>query len=173
MRFLLPLIAVLALATPALAKPPSDPHHPPGKAAVAAPGPQGMMGMMQGMMRCPMAGHVEGTLAFLKTELNITSAQAQVWNAFASAYRDVAASQGSMMGAGMMGGGMMGGDGTGPAMTKPLPDRLAMHTQMMERHLDAAKKLQAAIQPLYAALDSGQKKTADELMPMIAMMAMM
>lgn len=137
------------------------------------------MGMMQGMMKCPMAGHVEGTLAFLKTELKITPGQAQAWEAFADAYRDIAASHTPMMGEDMMGGGMMGGGmkggdrKAGGAMAKPFPERMAMHTQMMERHLDAAKKFQAAVQPLYAALDAQQKKAADELLPMIGMMAVM
>ncbi len=164
MRIALPLVFALALASPALAKPPADPHHPSTNATTAPAGPQGMMGMMQGMMKCPMAGHMEGTLAFLKTELNITPAQSKTWEAFASAYRDIAASQGSMMGESMMGGGMM---------AKPFPDRMAMHTQMMERHLVAAKKTQAAVEPLYAALDAKQRKTADELLPMITMMAVM
>lgn len=167
MRIVLPLLLALALASPALAEPPTDPHHPSTEAAAAPPGPQGMMGMMQGM-KCPMAGHAEGTLAFLKTELNITPAQAQTWDAFATAYRDVAASH-----APMMGGGMMGSEGKGGMAAKPFPDRMAMHTKMMERHLQAAKKLQAAVQPLYAALNAKQKKTADEVLPMIAMMAVM
>jgi hypothetical protein len=133
-----------------------------------------MMGMMQGMMKCPMAGHVEGTLAFLKTELKVTPRQTQAWEAFAGVYRDIAASHTPMMGEDMMGGGMKGGDRkAGGAMAKPFPERMAMHTQMMERHLDAAKKFQAAVQPLYAALDTQQKKTADELLPMIGMMAVM
>lgn len=172
MRIVLPLVLALALASPALAKPPADPHHPSTKATATPPGSQGMMGMMQGM-KCPMAGHTEGTLAFLKTELNITPAQREAWEAFAGAYRDIAASQGSMMGEGMMGGGMMGGDGKGGMMAKPFPDRMAMHTQMMERHLAAAKKIQAAVEPLYAALDAKQRKTADEILPMITMMAVM
>lgn len=168
MRIVLPLVLALALASPALAEPPTDPHHPSTKTAAAPAGPPGMMGMMQGMMKCPMAGHTEGTLAFLKTELNITPAQSKTWETFASAYRDIAASQGSMMGE-----GMMGGDGKGAMMAKPFPDRMAMHTQMMERHLAAAKKIQAAVQPLYAALDAKQKKTADKILPMITMMAAM
>lgn len=171
MRIVLPLLLALALASPALAEPPTDPHHPSTEAA-APPGPPGMMGMMQGM-KCPMAGHPEGALAFLKTELSITPSQAQTWEAFATAYRDVAASHAPMMGGGMMGGGMMGGEGKGGMAAKPFPDRMAMHTKMMERHLQAAKKLQAAVQPLYAALNAKQKKTADEVLPMIAMMAVM
>lgn len=188
MRVLLPLIAALTLATPALAQP-SGPQGARGMM------PGGVMMMQGGMSMCPMAGHTEGTLAFLKTELAITTAQTQTWETFASAYRTIAASRGAMMGPGMMGQGMMGQGAMGPGMmgygpmgpgamgpgmmsgdergaAKPLPDRLALHTQMMERRLEAAKKLQAAIQPLYAALDAKQKKTADEVMPMITMMCM-
>lgn len=62
------------------------------------------------------------------------------------------------MGEGMMGGGMMAEGGRGAAMAKPLPERLAMHTQMMERHLGTAKKLQLAVQPLYTQLDAKQRK---------------
>ena len=109
MRILLPAVLALALINPVLAQPADDPHHPAAaKAAAAPPAPQGMMGMMQGMMKCPMAGHAEGTLAFLKTELKITPVQAQAWEAFGGTYRDIAASHGPMMGEGMMmGGGMM------------------------------------------------------------------
>ena len=41
-----------------------------------------MMGMMQ-MMMGSMADHVEGRIAFLKTELKITDAQQPLWNAAA------------------------------------------------------------------------------------------
>ena len=169
MRFSFPLALVLALATPAMAQAADDPHHPPGQSAAPA-GQQGATGMMQGSMKCPIAGHTDGTLAFLKTELAITPAQTQVWEAFATAYRSLSAPRGSM-GAEMMHDGMMGG--SAKAMTKPLPDRIAVHVQMMDRHLEAAKKLQAAIKPLYAALNANQKKTADDVMPMIAMIAVM
>lgn len=43
----------------------------------------GGMGMMSAM-----AGHVEGRLAFLKTELKITDTQQPLWNKFADALRD-------------------------------------------------------------------------------------
>ena len=43
---------------------------------------------MGGMpMMAAMAGHVEGRLAFLKTELKITDAQLPLWNAVAEAIR--------------------------------------------------------------------------------------
>src|SRR5579863_9756543 len=55
-----------------------------------------MMGMMQSMTAMPGAGvgagmapfaHIEGRIAFLKTELGITDAQLPQWNAFADALR--------------------------------------------------------------------------------------
>ena len=45
-------------------------------------GQDGMGGMP---MMAAMAGHVEGRLAFLKTELKITDAQLPLWNAVAEA----------------------------------------------------------------------------------------
>ena len=55
-------------------------------------GTGGMMGMMRMMMGQDgmggmgmMAGHVEGRLAFLKTELKITDPQLPLWNAVADA----------------------------------------------------------------------------------------
>jgi hypothetical protein len=45
----------------------------------------GMMGMMMAMME--MSGHIEGRIAFLKTELKITETQMPQWNAFVEALR--------------------------------------------------------------------------------------
>jgi len=172
MRILIATVATLLLAAPVLGQPADDPHHPKGSPATTQPASPGMMmGMMQGM-KCPMmGGHAEGVLAFLNTELKITAAQTAAWEDFAKVYRAVAGSQTKAMAGGMMTDGAMG---NGDAMAaKPLPERMAMHTQMMERRLASAKKMQAAIQPLYASLDAKQKKTADELLPMVMMMAAM
>jgi LTXXQ motif family protein len=130
-----------------------------------------MMGMMQMMMgqdgmggipmMAAMAGHVEGRLAFLKTELKITDAQLPLWNAVADAIRANA------KGMGEMSGGMMG-----RSQTATLPEKLALRKKMMNAHLEALRKLKAAVDPLYAALSDEQKKTADELLmgPMGMMM---
>jgi len=63
----------------------------PGMPMGAMPGQSGnmpMVGMMQMMMgHDGMAGHVEGRIAFLKTELNITDAQESLWEAVAGAMR--------------------------------------------------------------------------------------
>jgi len=165
------LVLMLALiAGTALAQQPQhDEHHPPAPPAAAGPGmPGGMAGAgdipMMGMMRMmmgrdgmsmmgAMARHVEGRLAFLKTELKITDAQLPLWNALADAMRANAKTMGDMA------GGMMRG-----SQTATLPDKLAMREKMMTAHLEALRKFKAAVDPLYAALSDEQKKTADELL---------
>ena len=165
------LVLMLALiAGSALAQQPQhDEHHPPAPPDAAGPGmPGGMAGggdmPMMGMMRMmmgrdgmsmmgAMARHVEGRLAFLKTELRITDAQLPLWNAVADAMRANAKNMGDMA------GGMMGG-----SETATLPDKLAMREKMMTAHLEALRKFKAAVAPLYVALSDEQKKTADELL---------
>ena len=140
---MLALIAGSALAQ----QPQHDEHHPPAPPAAAGPGmPGGMAGAgdmpMMGMMRMmmgrdgmsmmgAMARHVEGRLAFLKTELKITDAQLPLWNAVADAMRANAKNMGDMA------GGMMGG-----SETATLPDKLAMRDKMMTAHLEGAAQIQ-------------------------------
>ena len=176
----LALIVALA-AVPAIAadEPQKDPHHPAASAPAAAPAAptpggmgSGMMGggmmggnmpmmeMMSGMMgqggMRKMAEHVEGWIAFLKTELKITDAQLALWNPVAEAMRANAKTGMSMM------------DGMGSGT---LPDRLAAREKMMAAHLDALRKFKSAVDPLYATLTDDQKKTADEeLMSPMGMM---
>ena len=180
--FFASLALTLALmGVPALAQQEQhEQHHPPAVTAAPSPGMPGgmmgaggmpMMGMMQMMMgqdgmsgmpmMAAMAGHVEGRLAFLKTELKITDAQLPLWNAVADAIRANA------KGMGEMSGGMMGS-----SQTATLPEKLALREKMMTARLEALRKLKAAVDPLYAALSDEQKKTADELLmgPMGMMM---
>lgn len=117
-------------------------------------GHEGMMG--PGMMMCHMGGHVEGRLAYLKTELKITEVQMPQWNAFADAFR--ASGQKMAQHCAMMkehGGAMMSAD---------LPERLNMMEQHMTMHLDSLRAIKAAVQPLYAVLSDEQKKTANEIL---------
>ena len=120
-----------------------------------------MMGMMRMMMmQNAMAEHVEGRIAFLKTELKITDAQQPLWNAVADAMRANAKEMTDMM---PMMQSMMQPSGTLPEKGT-LTEKLAAREKMMTAHLDALRKLKAAVEPLYAALNDDQKKTADELM---------
>jgi LTXXQ motif family protein len=111
----------------------------------------GMMNMMGAGMR-PGASHVEGRLAFLKTELRVTDGQASQWNAFADTVRANAksmaeahqstASQGS---------------------AKTLPERLGLEEKALTAHLEALKRTTGALDKLYDALSADQKKIADEI----------
>ena len=163
---LVPMLALIA--GPALAQQPQhDEHHPLAPPAAAGPGmpggmaggdmPMSMMRMMMGRdgmgMMGAMARHVEGRLAFLKTELKITDAQLPLWNAVADAMRANAKTMGDMA------GGMMGS-----SQAATLPDKLATREKIMTAHLEALRKFKAAADPLYAALSDEQKKTADELL---------
>ena len=164
------LVLILGLAaTPALTQQAEhEQHHPPGMPSAAESGegmPAGGMPGMAGMMRMMMGpygmggmgmmtGHVEGRLAFLKTELKITDAQLPLWNAVADAIRTNANTMSAMMPGGMMGNWQ----------TATLPEKLALREKMMTGHLDALRKFKAAVDPLYAALSPEQKKTADQLL---------
>ena len=167
-------LMMLALAaTPAVAQQEQHEQHHPGAApgmgmSPGMPGGAGGMPMMEmtGMMMgreggiggmptmAAMAGHVEGRLAFLKTELKITQGQLPLWNAVADAIRANAKSM-----SGMSSGGMMG---SGQATT--LPDKLAVREKIIAAHLDGLRRFAAAVDPLYATFTPEQKKTADELL---------
>jgi hypothetical protein len=156
-------IAVSLIATATLAQTSATPPAATGTApaqGMPTMGGQQMGGMrMMGMMRMmmmqnAMAEHVEGRIAFLKTELKITDAQQPLWNAVADAMRANAKEMTDMMP--MMRSMMQ------PSAT--LPEKLAAREKMMTANLDAFRKLKAAVEPLYAALNDDQKKTADELM---------
>jgi len=170
------LLAALAMALsiPAVAQQQMQPGQ------MMRPGMQGGQGMMPGYgMRGHMMGsgsmmdgmdgrmmghgymmggpgmHVEGRLAFMKTELGITDAQQGVWNTYADAVR---ASAGSMQ---QMHDMMMSGNW--PAS---LPERMEFHEEMMAARLEALRTLRKVAVPLYEALDEQQKRVADTIMGM-------
>lgn len=166
-RKLLPAAIVLAMAGLAYAA--DTPQQPAPQAQAAGPGHMmhhdGMMddrhmgpGMMggdgpEGMMCMMMGRHVEGRLAFLKTELKITANQEPLWNAYADAARANAKGMAGHCTA------MMKAN----ASEMSLPDRLDQHEQMMAARLDALRSLNKALKPLYAALSEEQKKEIDEI----------
>ncbi|MCG5480184.1 MAG: Spy/CpxP family protein refolding chaperone [Ensifer alkalisoli] len=136
--------------------------------------PLGMMGAGQGPMGPPDMGlmakmmapeHIEGRLAFLKTELKIKPEQESLWNAFAEVLRANArgVQDGMMQMPGAMGPG-------GPAAT-PL-QRIEFRESALANRLDGVRKLKGALAPLYQALDGTQKQMADRLLlpPMMGMM---
>ena len=111
------------------------------------------MTSMAGMMD----GHIEGRLAFLKTELHITDSQMPQWNAFADAMRASAKRMAEMHGTTMHGGAM-------GAMPARAPERLDRIEKMMSAHLESLRAAEAALRPLYAVLSDEQKKEADALL---------
>ncbi len=152
-----------------------DPHHPAqGAEEVAAPTSQtaagmDMMNMMAGMMKMmsggqmgmggmDMAGmgmteHVEGRIAFLRAELQITDAQAKLWDAYAGALRDNAKrlKEGGSMMTGMQGPALLG--------------QLDQQEKTLSARLEGVKAMKASLEPLYKALTEDQRKIADELLP--------
>ena len=134
---------------------------------------QGMMG--QGMMDqggMPMMGmnpsqHIEGRLAFLKTELKITEAQAAPWNAYADAVRANAKRMGELMDQMMSRGMAMQGQ---PGMTMSLPDRLNRAERHMAAHLEMLAVIKEPAMQLYGALSDDQKRLADQLIGPMGMM---
>lgn len=111
-----------------------------------------------------MLDRIDGRLAFLKTELKITEAQSAAWDAFAETVRTTSDAHNTLMQA------MMEQMRDGDYFKMPLPDRLEFQQTQMEARLEQIKDLKGATDALYAVLDDGQKKAADEIvLPMMGM----
>jgi hypothetical protein len=121
------------------------------------------MGKMMPMMRQMMVGqqdgmgmpfeHVEGRIAFLKTELKITDAQQSQWDAFANALRTIARTRQSVHEQMNKGG-----------MPSSWPERLAFQKKALSNQLNSLSDLEAAAKPLYVSLTDEQRKLADQLL---------
>ncbi len=126
-------------------------------------GGAGMPMMMGPMPRMMAPERIEGRVAFLKAELEITQAQEPLWDAFAQVLRANARAMIDMRGA------MMPAEDATPG---GLLARIDAHEQMLAARLESLRRLKAAIKPLYAAFDDAQKRTADDLI-MVGPMAHM
>ncbi len=128
---------------------------------------QGQSAMMRGMMsgegmfgggrmgQMMSPEHIEGRIAFLRTELKVTPAQEPFWAAVAEALRANAGASEPMM---------------QPASGQTLPSVLETRERALTVRLEAVRRLRAAVEPFYAALDEAQKATADKLMEPMGMM---
>lgn len=189
------MVAAVTLATAAAAHAQQSPQSMPGwqmhgpmsgQGMTMSPGMMGTGMMGPGMM--PMMGmmdpgqHIEGRIAFLKTELRITEAQSPQWNTFADALR-ANANRMSEQWAGMMPGTMMGSgtmrSGTVPMMrgamtpgmmmsgqagsAMSLPERLDWAEKHMTARLEVLQAMKGATTPLYGVLSDEQKGLADQL----------
>jgi hypothetical protein len=136
-------------------------------------GQRGMMGMMgggcptmgmmggggwgeggQGMMRRQprMGAMVDGRLAYLKEELDITDAQAAAWEGYASAVKARVELMRGMH------------ESMFDAMQKgTAAERMDARIAGMEAMLESMKAIKPATEALYAVLSDEQKKVADEL----------
>lgn len=118
------------------------------------PGGAGMQDGMTGKMMAPE--HVEGRIAFLRTELKVTDAQQPLWEAVAAALRENARASAGMM--------QQEADATG------LPASLERQELQLSGRLEALQRLRAAVEPFYASLDEAQKAAADSLLAPMGMM---
>jgi hypothetical protein len=172
---------MLAIAAPGslLAQPAGPPKDQTADQAPWGWGPGAMMGWFYGMMddwdqyRGPMMGRggfgrgmmggpaqfVEGRIAFLEAELKVTDQQKPLFDAFATALRDSAASMEPMHQR------MWSRD-----VPESLPDRLQWRIDEMTSRLKAMETVKAAAVPLYEALSPDQKALADRLFWPMGMM---
>ena len=117
---------------------------------------QSMPGMTTGTGTVDLTDRIEGRIAFLRAELQITDAQSQTWSSFADAVRSsrqhlIAARQ------------LLNEPSASSA------DRLDRYERHLTERLAALKSARAAFAKLDAMLDSGQKRSAEELVvPFIA-----
>ena len=133
----------------------------PGTQQGGMPGMMGDMGRMMEMMHRHMATqhamrafeHIDGTLAFYRTELRVTDAQQSQWNAFADAVRSAAGTLKQAVTKALQ--------ESGPV---PAPEQIERRMALLTAQLEAMRAVQAAARPLYAALSDEQKRSADTLM---------
>jgi hypothetical protein len=179
-----------ATPTPAPTQPPSQSNQPGAGGAQGMTGGMpmminmmsgnmpmmNMMGTMMSMMGMSGPGmggmatidRVEGRIAFLRTELKITEAQASAWSAFADALRANAKRLGDMRAS------MMNLSGAGQQQAATFADRLGLQEQWLVARLEGTRAFKAAFVNLYGVLSDQQKQTASELLaPHMGMMAMM
>jgi hypothetical protein len=111
-----------------------------------------MMGGKGGMMMgsVPM---MEGRLAYIKADLEITPAQEQAWNAYADAVRARHTAMQSIHGD--MAKAMQSGNAL---------DRMDARIKALQAKVDSLKTLKPAMEALYAVLTDLQKKEADQLL---------
>jgi LTXXQ motif family protein len=114
-----------------------------------------------GKWMCGVAKHIDGRLAFLKTELKITPEQEKLWEDFATVAKTNATSMEELCEAKKA--KWKDAKEKGDAERPPLPERLDARAESLKAKLEALRAKTNAVKPLYDALNDEQKKTADEL----------
>ena len=124
----------------------------------------GGYGGMMGYGPDTMVDRIDGRLAFMKTELKITDAQAAAWDELATVVRQTSETHNAMMRT------MMQEVRDGSFFKKPLPERLQYQQTHLEARLEQVKSIREAVDKLYAVLNDSQKKAADDIvLPMMGM----
>ena len=128
-----PIVALAALAAPALAQAPAAPDYEPAPQS-GRPDP---------------VAYAQRNLQSLRTRLALAPAQANAWNAFVDAVlnqsRDMQAQMTQMAQA--------------PASA---PDRMDRMAQMMRRNADGMASVARALRQLYSQLDPNQRSIMDQ-----------
>jgi hypothetical protein len=113
-------------------------------------GSAGMPGMAVGSPRVDLTNRIEGRIAFLKAELQVSDAQTSAWNKFADALRS---SRSHLLQARTL---LKSSEGAGA-------NRLEQYEAHLGERLEALRSARMAFTQLYSALNEAQKRTADEL----------
>lgn len=115
-----------------------------------------MMGTGSGTGYAAPVSRVEGRIAFLRAELNISDAQSTAWNAYADALRTGARRHNEMR------EHMM----AAPATSANASGIMELHERMLSARLESTRAIRAALERLQAVLTEQQRSTLNELMPM-------
>lgn len=150
-------LLVVALSAPAMADSDGDGWWPRWGMGRGMMDGWGWGGPMMGYSPDAMLDRIDGRLAYMKTELKITDAQAAAWDELAKVIRDTAETHNALMRE------MMTDVRSGEFLKKPLPERLTVQQTHMEARLEQIKAVRAAVDKFYALLDDDQKKTADDI----------
>jgi len=97
--------------------------------------------------------HIEGRIAYLKTELKITDAQAPLFDTVANVMRENAKAMGDAVRS-------LRGD---PNQPRTALTRLEARAKFAQLRADGEGKMLAAFRPLYQAMSPDQQKAADEM----------
>ena len=97
--------------------------------------------------------HIEGRIAYIKTELKITDAQQPLFDAVANAMRDNAKAMHDTFQS-------LRGDRSQPQTAL---SRMEARAKLAQLRADGEAKMLAAFRPLYQALSPDQQKSADEM----------
>lgn len=104
--------------------------------------------------------HIDGKIAFVKTELQITQDQEQAWNEFEQVMREAAQSRSEMFAKRHK----SKGEKSDEMELKSLDKRIDTKLAMMEQRHEMLRTVALAAKDLYAELNPEQKAIADKLL---------